>query len=1787
MNCFLTATLLALSLPTASDDPSPTPGEPRRISLWKGRAPIGDGEFEKADAWITVHRPAKAGGAAIVICPGGGYGGLVREAEGHGIARWLNRHGITGVVLEYRLPGGRHDVPRLDAQRALRLVRANAKAWGVDSSRIGIMGFSAGGHLASTAGTRFDAGDPAATDPVERASCRPDFMILIYPVVTMGEGTHQGSKRNLLGPDPTPELAELFSGERQVTARTPPAFLAHARDDRVVPPEHSRALHRALEEHGVPSRYLELPSGGHGLNGYQGPMWDAWQKGSLEWLAGLKLSPPPAARPNVLFIISDDLGAQSLGCYGNTQCKTPNLDSLASRGVRFTRAYCQYPVCGPSRAALMSGMYAQAIGVTSNGAASRFTRNLGERPSMSQHFMSHGYHAARVSKIYHMRVPGDITAGVDGPDHAPSWTERFNCQGPEQWTTGEHEHLSRGALKPDPKREIHYGLGYGGAFYVVRASGDGAEQADHRAADRAVRILEQRAEDPRPFFLAVGLVRPHVPLVAPASFFAPYPAERMELPPLIDGDQDDIPRAALNGSSRSRGLDTRLEKQKVLEAYYACVSYMDAQVGRILGALDRLGLSEDTIVVFTADHGYHLGEHDLWQKMHLHDESTRIPLVVSVPGRKPGETDALCQQIDIYPTLAELCGLEVPPHVQGRSLVPALDDPGAVVHESVYCLRSRSDHLLRTDRWALIEYQDGRAGVELYDMRRDPRQYTNLATDAGHEEVLRDLRGKLDAKLASMGTPGSSGRSGGRRRDRSAAEPTARAGSPAVWQTGHAVVLQNDLTGVVFDLSDGRYSILDRRNDEVPVADAAFAIDGWSSVGDGLRRSWKQRPVTDELGRGVALDVEIAGPGRPTMLLSFVLHGDRGFLSVSAGIVNTTGTALRVKEIRALAGGQLYRGSDLTESFAMVDGFSGGEPLEYGRRLYSPLSRENALRSRNNVALTFGSGASRRTLVMGGLTYHDYEKFASIVQPRRVELERGRDGKSSLLCYLDLPDQTEDRAAGGEALDLLRGRQRRTWHYHEFRCLETATSAQGPEGVVIEARGLDPGRTYTLGFSWWRCFWHGNHGDHRQSVFLQSGTGDSAVRVTLLEGHLLPRFDSTTKEPVEQVEIPLPPRVYREGSFRLVFESANDPSSRASDAGNAYVSEVWLRDGASEGLLPARPTAITECPRPRRRYTGDLSARDPVGRRVDPGETYRCPDRFYIDATTADPFTALEQYGLRVRSAQRVRLSMYDFPTVCLWYAENSHYGGSEAENTTLGAVDEMRKIAGRGFLRYSRAAVRLVPDSYMPENQQGWWNDEHWQREVPPHNGSKNGRYVEPYETSEKWGRAVTRLGGIPLTYFQTGFRSEDYARAFPGHMLFNDAHAWKGAPVDPDDEMFEDWHKTWSRNGRLWGYDYTDPGFVRHLRAVYANLRAGGVQGLMFDYPASGWAHGGGLEDGRSTTAAAYRMIFRLAHEGLGPEPFVHERNMQRGTDVSIGWVASMRTENDTDRLDAATVARCGMRWYKNRVLYNQDTDSKNIVRLEGHRDRVRAVLTMAYVTTGRLLLANSFSQLSPETFHDLTRTFPYHTEPRSARPVDAFVSKNGVPTVYDFEVTPRWHQVTFFNPDFEGAGTVGIDLAGHPVDGALGLDPEKTYHVFDFWNDRYVGKTSGSARLEQALRPGEARMMSVRECQPRPQLLSTDRHVMQGYLDVVRTDWRPRRGVLEGRSRLVGGDPYVVTVASNGFRPLEARCASGDTKATLRSGESGLVELTLESGENRVVEWNVRWEVPGASSSRSEAR
>ena len=285
MNAYMHPSLLACGLVLAILTSAATAAGPKPELLWPDGAPLLDANKPATAPTITVHMPesGKSNGAAVVICPGGGYGGLMMSYEGHDVARWLNRHGLIGIVLKYRVRPYRHPVEMLDGQRAMRLVRSRARQLKVDPNCIGIMGFSAGGHLASTVGTHFDAGDPNAADPIDRVSCRPDFMVLVYPVITMGSKSHAGSRANLLGRSPSAELIDLLSNEKQVTKQTPPTFLAHARTDQAVPVDNSAMFYKALKAHGVPAEFFELPTGSHGLGCGKGKEWAAWQAKCLEW----------------------------------------------------------------------------------------------------------------------------------------------------------------------------------------------------------------------------------------------------------------------------------------------------------------------------------------------------------------------------------------------------------------------------------------------------------------------------------------------------------------------------------------------------------------------------------------------------------------------------------------------------------------------------------------------------------------------------------------------------------------------------------------------------------------------------------------------------------------------------------------------------------------------------------------------------------------------------------------------------------------------------------------------------------------------------------------------------------------------------------------------------------------------------------------------------------------------------------------------------------------------------------------------------------------------------------------------------------------------------------------------------------------------------------------------------------------------------------------------------------------------------------------------------------------
>lgn len=437
-------------------------------------------------------------------------------------------------------------------------------------------------------------------------------------------------------------------------------------------------------------------------------------------------------RPNVLFIASDDMN-NNLGCYGHPIIKTPNLDKLASRGVRFDRAYCQYPVCGPSRCSLLTGLRPDSTHIFENNIAVR--EKLPDVVTLPQLFKNSGWRSVRAGKMYHMDVPGSV--GTNKWDDPPSWDVAISPPGSEQHTKGEGRNITQG------KRA---------AWQYVAFSGDGKDQADEKATEIALDTLESNRN--RPWFLGLGYLRPHLPHVAPARFFDLYPLSQIK--PVFNpaDDLDDIPAAseiAINTRARDMGGMNEQDKKEAIRAYYASVSYMDWQVGRVLDALEKTGQARRTIVVFWGDHGWHLGEHYRWHKRSLFEESMRAPLIIAAPGAKGNGKgcQSLVEFVDIYPTLADLAGLTAPANLEGQSMKPLLDNPARRWKSAVFSVVTAPNDIMGraavNERYRYIRWTGPQPDEELYDRQTDPREFTNLARKPEHRKTLAMMRAVLDA----------------------------------------------------------------------------------------------------------------------------------------------------------------------------------------------------------------------------------------------------------------------------------------------------------------------------------------------------------------------------------------------------------------------------------------------------------------------------------------------------------------------------------------------------------------------------------------------------------------------------------------------------------------------------------------------------------------------------------------------------------------------------------------------------------------------------------------------------------------------------------------------------------------------------------------------------------------------------------------------------------------------------------------------------------------------------------
>ena len=445
---------------------------------------------------------------------------------------------------------------------------------------------------------------------------------------------------------------------------------------------------------------------------------------------------PLFAGQNVLFIITDDLNC-NMGAYDHPVVQTPEIDQLAREGVTFMNAYANFPQCGQSRASFMTGLYPIQTGVTHH--QQLFRNYIPDVTTMPQHFMANGYVAARVGKLYHYNNPGDV--GTNGHDDKLSWQTRVNPRGIDKDLEDETFSLVKGS--------------FGGTMSWLAAPGEGEDHTDGKVATESIKLLQKYAESGQPFFLGVGFFKPHTPYVAPAKYWDLYDRDSIVVPEVPAGYLDTLPPYARKSLTRVKNqVDLPHDlAQEAIQAYYATITFMDAQVGRILDALEETGLADDTIVVFTSDHGYHMGEHGYYQKRTLFEHSARVPLIVRAPGVTPaGErSTSLVEMIDFYQTLTDLAGIPAPPeYVLGRSMRSVLEEP----HQSFRpdaLMRHEFGYSLRTSQYRYMLWDDGE--IELYDHRHDAAEMNNLAAAADYAEVRAKLRSRIEARIIEAELP--------------------------------------------------------------------------------------------------------------------------------------------------------------------------------------------------------------------------------------------------------------------------------------------------------------------------------------------------------------------------------------------------------------------------------------------------------------------------------------------------------------------------------------------------------------------------------------------------------------------------------------------------------------------------------------------------------------------------------------------------------------------------------------------------------------------------------------------------------------------------------------------------------------------------------------------------------------------------------------------------------------------------------------------------------------------------
>jgi arylsulfatase A-like enzyme len=467
---------------------------------------------------------------------------------------------------------------------------------------------------------------------------------------------------------------------------------------------------------------------------------------AVSGVAAAQSRPAPKKRLNVLFLIADDLRPE-LGAYGHPFVKTPNIDRLAARGTRFDRAYAQYPLCNPSRTSLLTGRYPTETGVMDNN--KYFRAEHPDWVTLPQYFKNNGYSTLRTGKIFHGGIDDEVSWSEGGEPVDPAIVNRGTGARPAPAAPRRERDPDESEGEPSVQAANEGERRRANSDRIVVLEGDGESHGDYRTATRAIGYLEHYKD--KPFFLAVGFVKPHSPPTAPRKLFDLYDVTRVPLP--VDFAPRPAPPPGFPELSVPRrnadlfiGRDATPEQaREMTRAYWASTSFMDAQVGRVIDALERLGLKENTVVVFWGDHGYHLGEKGKWSKAYsLFEIGTRVPLVIAVPGGRARATSRNVELLDLYPTLADLCGLPRPTNIHGRSIAPLLKNPRARWDDNtaatVTLFQNKLGRAVRTERWRYAEWDEGRAGQMLFDETKDPHELKNLADDPAYAKTVQEMK---------------------------------------------------------------------------------------------------------------------------------------------------------------------------------------------------------------------------------------------------------------------------------------------------------------------------------------------------------------------------------------------------------------------------------------------------------------------------------------------------------------------------------------------------------------------------------------------------------------------------------------------------------------------------------------------------------------------------------------------------------------------------------------------------------------------------------------------------------------------------------------------------------------------------------------------------------------------------------------------------------------------------------------------------------------------------------------